>query len=423
VRTMKTEEKQRPNANGTEFSAIIAIFWKQRMLIIFGILATTFLAGAVSFFIPKTYCSEGFYQLGNPKKTIIETENERGEKVAVENKDFIGVPIPFFKKNSPQFFNLNLFRLGASQEKSFSAKDLKDINDHFRTAGDIGKWIKPVFAYAREDVREFAQVGKNEVNSVIGLNLSYEADSPQKAWKYVWFFGNYVRDCLLYVTLYDYVMDKHLTSKSQMNIADNVIIQTRFNLLQNTKKMLDINKILTRYPAAAKMENWQLFSVQEGGYRFLAPVTQLVGIESDLADQRRELSKLEREKEKIMLDLEYFSRCKNELEKENKSGVRLFDLLKAIKADMFKNKDLSKDTVKEVANNLSIDLQTFDLAFFTNCRFVSGPTIPIRHIKPKKSVILIAAFFSSAFFFLFLVLFLSWWRDHKQSILMKAPKE
>jgi hypothetical protein len=273
-----------------------------------------------------------------------------------------------------------------------------------------------MYAFSKVDMRELAQMPTRESNSVIGLDLSYEADSPQKAYSYVRFFGQYIRDCLLYVSLYEYIKDDYSKVISELSGNENNIIDTQFNVLQNTKKMLDIKAILTKYPASAKIENRQLVSVQEGGSRFLAPVTQLVGIESALADQRRTLAELEREKEKLIIRREYFSKCNEALNEIGRHGEKLFSQLKSIKADVFKKKDFSKGTVKEVFNDLNIALQTFDLAFFTNCRFISGPTIPARHIKPRKSVIVIIACFLSFFFFIVLTLVLHWWQSNKKAI-------
>ena len=81
------------------------------------------------------------------------------------------------------------------------------------------------------------------------------------------------------------------------------------------------NARLKNYPESAKIENRQLVSIQEGGSRFLAPVTQLVGIESTLADFRRDLAELERDREKLTARAEYFSRCYSELAKIGEHGV------------------------------------------------------------------------------------------------------
>jgi len=407
----ETVQVQRANVEEIDFTAIFSILWRHWKLIFFGTLAATLLAAAISFFIPKTYRSEGFYQLGNPEKRI-----EINEKTPSEKESFIGIPIPLYKKSAPQFFNPNRLLLFASQEKLLSEKDLNIIKTNFQTERDINKWITPVFAYSKGDMRELAQMPKDESNSVLGLNLSYEADSPQKAYNHVRFFGQYVRDCLLYVSLYDYIKNEYSKTISGLSENENDIIDLQFKLLQNTKKMLDIKAILTKYPEAAKIESRQLVSVQEGGFRFLGPVTQLVGIESILADQRRNLAELEREKEKLIIQREYFLKCNDALNKIDRHGEMIFSQLKSIKVELFKNKDFNKGTVNEIFNDLSIYLQVFDLVFFTNCRFISGPTLPTQYIKPRKSVIVILACFLFFFFFIFLTLILHWWQSNKKEI-------
>ena len=416
-----------PETNSTEetyddeidLSSIFSVLWKRRKLIVFGTLGATLLSIGISFIFPRVYRSEGFYQLGNPTKKIAENEKSTTKKTTPITKKTapLGVPVPLYKSSSTQFFNPNRFQLKAIQGKLFGEEELSKIRNNFRTSADINKWIKPVYAFAKEDAREFSQLPQDESNSILGLNLAYEADSPENAATYVNFFGNYIRDCLLYVTLYNYVMDRYSNTVAALNKKENEIFELKFELLQNTNKKKDIQIILSNYPDAAKMESRQLVSIQEGGDRFLAPVTQLVGIESALADLRRDLAELEREREKLSVLAEYFSRCYNELEKVDEHGESLFLLLKSARDEVFKNKDLSRDEVKEVFNNLSIDLQAFDFNFYQNSRFISGPTIPTLHIKPQKILIVIVSFLGSFFMLVIMAFILRWWQSNKKMII------
>jgi LPS O-antigen subunit length determinant protein (WzzB/FepE family) len=433
---MSNETNKRMNVGEIDFIAIFAIFWRRRKLILFGTLAATLLAVALSFFIPKTYRSEGFYQLGNPENKITtrttrfyRQDNEKKEiKLNVDEENsqrnnVVGIPITLYKKSAPQFFNPTHLYLFASQKKAFSNQekefsfiDSNYIKTNFQNAANINAWIVPVFAFSKGDLRDLVQIPKDISNSVLGLNLSYEADSPQQAYNYVRFFGYYIRDCLLYVSLYDYIKNEYSKVISELSENENDIIDLQFNLQQNTRKMSDIKAILTKYPEAAKIENRQVVSVQEGGFRFLGPVTQLVGIESTLADQRQYFAELEREKEKLIIRREYFSKCNDALNKSSSQGGAIFSQLKSIKSTVFENKDFHKGTVKDVFNNLNIDLQVFDLAFFTNCRFISGPTFPDQHIKPQKRVIVASTCFLSFLFFIFLTLVWHLWQNNKKKI-------
>jgi LPS O-antigen subunit length determinant protein (WzzB/FepE family) len=420
----ETNSNKELYANEIDFGSIFSILWKRRKLIVFGTIGATLMSIGISFLLPRVYRSEGFYQLGNPTKTTSENEKFINRNASIEKEKptkkiaSVGVPVPLYKSGSSQFFNPNRFLLIASKDKLFKKEDLREIATDFRRTEDINKWIKPVYAFAKEDAREFSQLPQDESNSVIGLSLSYEADSPENASTYVKFFGNYIRDCLLYMTLYNYIMDGYSNTISKTNKNENDIIDIQFEILQNTNKMKDIRAILSTYPESAIIDSRQMVvSVRDGGARFLAPVTQLVGIEATLADLRQDLAAFEREREKLTASAEYYSRCYNELAKISEHGESLFLLLKSIKDEVFKNKDFGKDGVKEVFNNLSIDLQTFDLTFFNNSRFISGPTIPAVHIRPWKILIAIVSFFSSFFLLVILAIVSHWWQGNKKTIM------
>jgi LPS O-antigen subunit length determinant protein (WzzB/FepE family) len=404
-------------------SSIFFVLWEKRKLIIFGTLGATLLSIVISFLISKTYRSEGYYQLGNPlfrmeekvRRPLFRME-EKDNQFNTDKQKSIGISIPIYKSSSSQFFNPNNLLEKANHEKFFNEENLKKMTYDLKSSGDISKWIKPVYAFAKEDAREFSQLPKDEGNAVLGMNIAYETDSPESAAAHVSFFGKYIRDCLLYVTVYNYVTDGYSKSVAALNKNENETIRFQFDLVQNTNKMKDIQAILSNYPEAAKMESRQLVSVQEGGDRFLAPVTQLVGIESTLADIRRELASLKRDRENLSIRVEYFSRAFNKLGEIKEHGDSLIQLLKTIKDDIFKNKDLNRDEIKEVFNTLLIDLQVFEFTFYQNSRFVSAPTIPTTHIKPNRSIIAAVTFITSFLFFVILAFVTHWWHLNKKNI-------
>lgn len=397
---MTIEDKHWEEVDEIDLGAILAGLWKRKNLIIFGTLVVTLMAAAASYVIPKTYRSEAFYQIGN------------GD----------GITIPLYKKSSSQFSSPTRFQDYVSRNTSFTDPEKQEISKKLTEAEDIQKWITPIYAFSKEDSRQLAQVGRDQKNSVLGLNLAFEARTPERAARMVSFFGEYVRDCLMYVMLFDYISGNAIDARTSLQENENALSAIRFSLEQEGKKMQDIQAILRKYPDAANIENRQLVSIQEGGSRFLSPVTQLVGIESMVADLRRKVDKLERDREKLALRVEFFDLVKAALDQEGKQGEPLFQRLKAAETELFAKKDLSRDTVREVFNNLSVDRQNFERTFYQSYRFVSDPTVPTHHIKPRKSKIVLAAFFLSAFFFLFLALFLNWWQDNKK-ILANEKKE
>jgi LPS O-antigen subunit length determinant protein (WzzB/FepE family) len=398
---MTTETASRTKGNEIDLSAFFAILWRRRKLILIGTAALTLLAAVLSFLLPRVYRSTGYYQLGSANA---------------------GVSIQLYKSSSSMFTNPNRFQKAARGEAAFNQEEKKKIAEEFREQESIGSWIAPLYAFSREDQRLLAQISKDEQNAVLGLNLAYEANSPQAAARMVSFFGRFVRDCLMYVTLFNYVSDNAIDSHTSLQKNENALIENRFRFGQQEKKLLDIRAILRNYPDSARIENRQLVSIQDGGARYLSPVTQIVGIESTLADLRREVADLERDREMLLLRAEYFDMGRAEVDKSDEQGEGLFQALKANHAALFAKKNLERDTVREVYNSLNIDLLNFDRTFNRSYRFVSGPTVPDRHIKPSKRMIILLAIVLAGAFFCLLALALDWWNGHKQWIISPRQK-
>lgn len=401
-----TDAETRPKE--IDIPMALTMLWRRRKLIVLGTLAATLLVAILSFLIPRSYASEGFYQLGNPDKNATRATEETPE---------IGLPIPLFKKSVPEFFNPNRIARFAESWQTFNKEDLGRIKARFRTTDAIKAFIAPVYVYSKADTRELVQLPKNESNTVLGLMLNFNAKSKQQAYDGARFLGHFVRDCLMYVTLFDFIKNGYSNSISSLSANENQILEISFQIVQNTKKMSDIKDILTKYPEAQRMESRQVISVQEGGFRFLGPVTQLVGIESALADERRVLAELQRTKEMLGIEREFFMACNDVLNRSNRSGGRLFQDIKGLISSIFNKKDFRRDTVKEVFNKLQIKQQMFDLAFFTDCRFLSGPTYPERHSSPRRVQLIVLGGMLSFLFLVCLAFGLAWWQANKLSIL------
>jgi len=140
-----------------------------------------------------------------------------------------------------------------------------------------------------------------------------------------------------------------------------------------------------------------------------------VGIESNLADLRNGLVEFERTKGKLIISKAYFSKCQDMMKKPGQSGDFLLSQLPIIKSDLVKELDLSQDTAKEAINNISIDIQSF-MNLYQNYRFISGPTIPEKPLKPNKRVIVIVTFFASFFLLVIITFILEWWQNNKKNI-------
>lgn len=110
------------------------------------------------------------------------------------------------------------------------------------------------------------------------------------------------------------------------------------------------------------------------------------------------------------------------MEKADKSGDFLLSQLPIIKSDLIKGLDLSQDSTKEAINNIELDIQRF-MNLYINYRFISGPTIPEKHIKPNKRIIVMVTFFASFFLLVMVTFILAWWQKNKAIIRASNSKQ
>jgi hypothetical protein len=431
------------NDDAIDLISLFLVIWKRRKLIVLGTLGITFLAAIVSVMLPKVYLSTGFYQLGvggvplgiggapvssffliekDQFSPFVKNGNELS-KPSFENsadlrkstvKNGNELSIPSFKSSSVRFYNPE--RLKFFADYKIMPDIWEKISVSFKNSEDIRKRIKPIYAHSKEDARETGgSLPTDQKNVVIGVELSYESDSPQHAQNIVSFLGEYVKDCLRYDHLFYYIQNGFNTAEIELNKIDNLIMDYHFMISQYTNKVIDIQTILTKYPDSARTEDRQVVSVQEGGYHYLSPVSQLVGIESKLADLRSELAETQRIKEKLVISRTYFSICKDLLEKADSSGNFLLSQLVVIKSELLKDLNSEQDTTKESINHVSLDIQRF-MNLYANYRFISGPSIPEKHIKPNKRVIVMVTFFASFFVLIMVSFFIEWWQNSKKII-------
>jgi hypothetical protein len=407
-----------------DFGAFACILWKRRQLIFVFTLCTTLISIVIALIIPKTFKSEGFFQLGNPKiKLADQTDSDfsafdfsktKANTPKGNDPYPIGFPMATFKAYSSQFYNPNRLITFANRVKIISEEELEIMKKTLARSEDISKWIKPIYTFSRDDAREFTQLPKDEANAAIGLKITYEHYSSKLSHDFVFLLGNYVRDCMVYVALSNYITDGYTTTIAKLNKIENDMLNTKFELSQCNKKKEDIQRILLDYPDSAKIDSRQLVSLQEGGSRYLAPITQLVGIDSTIADLKRLLSSFEFQSDKLKIRNLFFTMCNAELAGFKDNGEKLFSRIKSIRDEIFREKDVNNIVIREVMNNLNIDIQTFEAIYYLNSRFISDPTIPTEHIWPRKGLIAIATLICSFIAIIVWIILCNWWQNTRQ---------
>ena len=376
-----------------DLANLFKVLWKRKTLIIAGTSLITVAAVLISFMLPKIYKSEGTYQY--PSRGLLPPEYKRYLSVLSENKNFINF---------------------LQSKKTFDEQMLKTMEKKFNEPMDILKWIKPIYAYSKEDVKEIGQIPKDEANFISGVKIYNENTSPENARKIVAGLGDFTHQCIVYGKLYDYIYHNATLSSNLEKTYENLIIVNRFDLRQLAKKRDQLLAVKNKYPESVKGDERQVVSLESGGQRYLSPVAQLVGVESNIIDLKEKLTLNEREKEKNATKFLYFKRAKDIIENSSIVDSQLFEKLIALRNEVFNEISVKNDAVQEVSNSIVIDFDNFNKMFYEDMRFVSGPSLPEKHIKSKKSIIVAISFFAALFGFVMYAFILEWFHNNRSKM-------
>jgi len=404
-------EREIFNQEDIDLIKIIKVLWKRKLFILIGVFVFTFFSIVISLMMPEVYRSEGVYNLSCLKEKV----DKKGKEL-MESK----VKIQQYKRYSNIFYNSSNFtKYLKNADPEISKEEKKNIIMKLKKSGiNMRKSINPIYAFSKKDLDKLGRLNRNFTNYVIGTKLEFEHKNPKFARKIVYNMGNFLRDCIIIEELKDYIENSLSESKSELKQYENDLLENKFELTQLKNKKKQLEKILKKYPDSGGIENRQVVSIEKGGERYLPPIVQLVGVESSITDMDIDINKLNREKEIERIKYEFFIEAENLLEK-NDSGEILFNNIISLKEEFFKKRDLTKDTVNQVFNLLTINIEYYSNFFKRAFYFSSELNLPEKSIKPKKKVIVILSFFVAVFVFIFLAFVIEWWEDKKNEILKK----
>lgn len=248
--------------------------------------------------------------------------------------------------------------------------------------------VKPVLPYSKEDLK-FLMDLKNPVDaSLLGFSISFASDTPQEAAARVKLMGDYLRDAMLRQALIENIHSLAGDAREQKQKLDNQLIAKRLELDEATNKLNALKAIAARYPETSRFESRQLLTSDTDGSRYLSPVMQLVGVESNLADLHIDISSLERDIAQNALRLKFYSGAEK-LSSSVNSGEEMLGAFRHLQATTFKDTNLNDDQAREVINQISLLAESLETKHISNTRFISGPTVPDRRLGPSRAVLLI----------------------------------
>ena len=320
----------------------------------------------------------------------------------------------------------------------FPPPDLKgsELDRLIRTIA-IGGWHKPVPKVSRADAKELPDVllqleqereksserdpdrsrgrdreaeRKPPVTVYLGLRLTHTAPEPQQVAAVASWLGDYFKDVATREAVREQVSRWKAENRQFSDRALERRLKFEFDIQQAQKRATALKVVVAAYPDAARRDSQQVVDVRKDNEKFMSPLSQLVGAESEVIDIRERLQKLDREIEQqsfvksLVLEADAAA---NNAQSGNDSVRQLSGVITEA------SKKVKTEAEREKLLSLAADLSQISARFLSQAQFVAKPSVPSLPERPTPLMVsllsgLLAAFLVALFLWRRLIIDLLW---------------
>ena len=257
--------------------------------------------------------------------------------------------------------------------KDFTPEDIAFVRSQMPTGEGASRWIRPAFAFTKGDVKDLPELLKLE-NQVVGADIQVEGRNPEFAHKLANAVGEYLGDAIVRGRILDLVGSNLNNTRTLLGKLENEALQNQFLLTQQQQRLADMRAISRRYPEAARENPRQVVSLENGGERYFSPITQIVGLESYIAEINETVRKLDRDRETLESDLAFYTLARDRIDKATLGREKLA-LLETALVDAFRNRDTARDAVRESNNTVKLNVGQIRYLANDGLRFIAPPVV------------------------------------------------
>ena len=297
----------------------------------------------------------------------------------------------------------------------FPPPDLKgvELERLIRTIA-LGGWHKPVPKVSRADAKELPDVllqleqerEKNQearvqqmerrlpVTVYLGLRLTHTAPEPQQVADIASWLGDYFKDVATREAVREQVSRWKAENRQFSDRALERKLKFEFDIQQAQTRAAALKKIVAAYPDAARRDSQQVVDVRKDNEKFMSPLSQLVGAESEVIDIRERLQKLDREIEQqsfvksLVLEADTAA---NNAQSGNDSVRQLSGVITEA------SKKVKTEAEREKLLSLAADLSQISARFLSQAQFVAKPSVPSLPERPTPLMVSLLLALSTAF--------------------------
>lgn len=219
----------------------------------------------------------------------------------------------------------------------------------------------PILPFSRRDAREFGELKDAASNSLVGVELSTNARTPQVANDMLGTMGAYFANALIRERIRGWILKSHGEAPAKQKALRAEVVDAQMKIETMGRRIQDLKGILARYPDAAKLDARQVVNITEGQDRFLPPLAQLVAAETSITQHRETIARKERQARQFDLVERYFVEADKKLQ-ATPLASELIPALATLATAKFEGVDPEAEWAREVVLRIQADIASFSSA-------------------------------------------------------------
>lgn len=264
-----------------------------------------------------------------------------------------------------------------------------------------GTWHKPVPKVSKADAKELPdllqqleqQHKPKQAFVYLGLKLSHTASEAREAANMTEWLGSYFRDAAAREGVREQVSRWKAENRQFLEPALVSKLRHEFDIEQAQIRAQALRKIVASYPDAVRGESRQVINISKDNEKFISPLAQLVGAESEIIENREKLLNLKRYIEQQAFAKELIDEAEVAVSQARSGRESIAKLSVVVSAFSKKTKT---DAEREKLLSMTADIGGISSRFMTQAQFVAKPSIPSRPERPGPLMVtvLFAALFA-----------------------------
>jgi Isy1-like splicing family len=264
-----------------------------------------------------------------------------------------------------------------------------------------GEWHKPLPKVSKGDAKELPDVvllmerdrekdkdkdkdkddkyHRKDDAVYFGLRIANTAHEPVDAMDIAIWLGDYFKEVATREAVRELLSNWAADNQKFSNKALEQQFKYKFEIEQAELRANALKKLVASYPDATLRENRQVVDVRKDNEKFMSPMAQLVGAESQIIDIKVKLFKLTRQIEQHSFLTPLIELAEQAVKQANSGSESVNKLVAVIEAY---SKKVKTDAEREIVFNLAADLSHISARFLSQAHFIALPTLPVNPERP-----------------------------------------